>query len=90
MVMYMGKARDFKTFPRTTYQKIKFSLDLFLQLYFKILKYLFLVLKNCDTKSKTQILIIFSNEQLRAQKNKHRIRYIFKQVTTFPKISDLY
>ena len=35
---YMGKARDFKTFPQATYKKIYFSLDLFLQLYFKILK----------------------------------------------------
>ena len=38
---YMGKARDFKTFPQATYEKINFSLDL----------------------SKTQILIIFLNEQ---------------------------
>ena len=43
---HMGKARDFKTFPQATYQKINFSLDLFLQLYFKILKQLFLVLRN--------------------------------------------
>ena len=33
----MGKARDFKTFPQATYQKINFSLDLFLQLFFKYL-----------------------------------------------------
>ena len=32
----MGKARHFKTFPQATYQKINFSLDLFLQLYFEI------------------------------------------------------
>ena len=55
----MGKARDFKTFPQATYQKTNFSLDLFLQPYFKILKKIFLVLKNLDTKSKTQILVIF-------------------------------
>ena len=36
--LYMGKARDFKTFPQATYQKINFSLDLFLQRYFKIIK----------------------------------------------------
>ena len=64
----MGKARHFKTFPQVTYQKIDFSLDPFLQLYFKIIKLLFLVLKNLDTKSKTSILIIFLNEQLKAQK----------------------
>ena len=34
--LYMGKARHFKTFPQATYQQINFSLDLFLQLYFKI------------------------------------------------------
>ena len=64
----MDKARDFKTFPQATYPKINFSLDLFLQLYFKILKYLFLVLKNWDTKSKTQILFIFFKWTIKSTK----------------------
>ena len=66
--VYMGKARHFKTFAHATYKKINFSLDLFLQLYFKILKLLFLFLKNWDTKSKTSILFIFLGEQLKVQK----------------------
>ena len=33
---HMCKARHLKTFPQATYQKINFSLDHFLQLYFKI------------------------------------------------------
>ena len=66
--LYMGKARHFKTFPRATYQKFNFSLDLFLQLYFKIRKLFVLVLKNWDTKYITSILIIFSNKQLKGPK----------------------
>ena len=50
--MDMGKARHLKTFPQATYQKIYFSLDLFLQFYFKIWKLFVLDLKNCDTKYK--------------------------------------
>ena len=40
----MGKARHFKTFPQATYQKINFSLDLFLQPNLKIINLFFLVL----------------------------------------------
>ena len=67
----MGKARHFKTFPEARYKTINFSLDLFLQIYYKIYKLFFLVPKNWDTKYKTSILIIFLNEQLKAQKNMH-------------------
>ena len=63
-----GQSPPLKTFPQATYQKINFSLDHFLQLYFKIYKLFFIVLKNWDTKYKTSILIIFLNEQLKAPK----------------------
>ena len=81
----MGKVRDFKTLPQPTYRKITFSLDLFLQLYFKILKLLFLVLKNCDTKSKTKILISFLNEQLKAQKTHTEYVTFLNKLKHFPK-----